>query len=138
MKIEDLINSYISWWEDLVAKRIKNDENGRSWVTKLLDFTGKLELDDINTFFDRSDQNQTYEQRYASSGSSKLPYASYQTEVNMIQSFHKSFGMRHKTRLKYYRDDLSQKGAHAVSAVNISLAKFLAFREIIEKGNAQD
>jgi hypothetical protein len=134
MKIEDLIKSYCTWLTDNVKKRIDNGDVGYSWVYKSLEFPDEeVTREEIQKFFDRAEQNDEYEKRYTEEDlSKKEAFAWIQSEINMIYSFHKCFGMRYTSRLQYYRNDLSQKGVRTQSAINISLGRFLWKRESTE------
>lgn len=134
MKIEDLINDYLKWTkETIVQKRLDNGEQGYGWVYKDINFQGPISLDQFQTFFDRTDQNSEYKEKYGEEEiQSKKPYSWLQTEINMIYSFHKCFAMRNATRLQYYRNDLSQKGVRNRSAINIGLGKYMHKKEQAE------
>jgi hypothetical protein len=135
MNIEDLIETYQKYVKDiLVENRVKNDEQGYEWTYKGLEYKDKLELKAFQKFFDRTDQNDKYVERFKEQETKqRKPTAWYQNEINMIYSFHKCFAMRNQTRLQYYRNDLSQKGARNYSSINNAIGKFLMYRELTEK-----
>lgn len=138
MNIDELIPLFQSWQEKLVELRLKNDENGRQWLNTAIGFSEPLTYDNIAKFFDRQVLNDEYVKRYEETDpNSKLPHTYVQAEIDIIYSFHKSFALRHKHRLGYYRDDLSQKGVHTHTAIEHGYATFKAQRDIAEKGNAQ-
>jgi hypothetical protein len=134
MKVEDLIKKYHKWTDANVKSRLTNAENGREWVYKNLEYTDDLTTKKYQDFFDRNDQNEEYHKRFINRNvPSKKPHGWYQNEINMIYGFHKCFAMRNATRLQYYRNDLSQKGARNLTAVNHAIGKFLFYKEHAEK-----
>lgn len=134
MKIEELLRNYNQWATDVVNLRLDNKEKSRDWLYKQLGLTYTPELKKLQEFFDRTAQNEEYVKRYnEESIPAKKPHAWYQTEINMIYSFHKCFAMRYNTRLQYYRNDMSQKGKRNITAINQALAKFMLLRDMAEK-----
>lgn len=135
MKIKELFKKYLSWAkESVVEPRVQNKEEGYDWVYKKLGFDKELKVKDYQQFFDRKELNQQYKQRYEEiNPSAKKPYCWYQTEINLIYSFHKCFAMRNQTRLQGYRNDLAQKGKRTRYATNASLGKFEFLKELGEE-----
>jgi len=136
MKAIELFKNFQKWAKGNITDkyRIENKEMGYQWVYKDLGYTDKLGLEQFQKFFDRKKQNETYVERYNNTDlPSRKSYMWQQNEINMIYSFHKCFAMRNMTRLQYYRNDMSQKGARTHSATNIALAKFLYLSEIQDK-----
>lgn len=138
MIIEDLIAGFQRWAkETIVSLRLKNGEMGYGFNSTDLKYTTELTLLAFQGFFDRSKQNATYVKLFNDTNiPGKKPHAFYQQEINMIYSYHKCFAMRHRSRLEYYRCDMSQKGARAYSAINIGLAKFMHLRDNANNPNA--
>ena len=133
MTADELIYDAITWQTDVVDQRLANAESNRSWVAKVIGFEDELTLKAMYEFFDRSVSNEEYVKRYDNPHTpSKKAYAAIQTDINLIYGYHKCFAMRHKTRMDYYRDDMSQKGAHTLSALRIGYAKHKAFRDRLE------
>lgn len=137
MQIEDLISDFLTWSTNTVVQtRLANAENGYGWLYKDINYTDDLSVENYQKFFDRTSQNEEYVKNYnVQDNSSKQPYAWLQNEINMIYSFHKCFAMRNATRLQYYRNDLSQKGARTSSAINIAIGKYLHKKEQAEQNN---
>lgn len=138
MKIEELIKKYLSWFKtdtnSVEQLRLANKEKGREWCYKALGYDKNLTLKDYQTFFNRKEQNDEYVKRHnVKDIPSKKPHAWYQTDINMIYSFHKCFAMRNATRLQYYRNDLSQKGKRTSTAVNQAIGKYQVMRDNAEK-----
>lgn len=135
MKLKDLFKDFLTWFkDDIVKKRIDNKEDGYTWVAKSLKYTDELELKKFQDFFDRKELNSDYKQKVEEKDiSKKKAYAAIQTEVNLIYSFHKGFAIRNQTRLQAYRNDLSVKGKRGMSAINIGLGKFEAFKKTLEE-----
>lgn len=134
MKFKELIKKFLDWCkEEVVQKRIQNDEKGYDWVYKKLGYDKELEVSAYQQFFDRKEHNQKYEQRYNEKNiPSKKPYGWIQTEINLIYSFHKCFAMRNQTRLQLYRNDLSQKGKRTKNSTYASVGKFESLKEKAE------
>lgn len=134
MKAETLFEKFREWTKDeIVDKRVKNDEVGYQWVYKSLGFDKELKITEYQKFFDRKDLNSEYKKRYNDTNpQSKKQYAWIQSEINLIYSFHKCFAMRNQTRLQFYRHDLSQKGKRTRAATNIALGKLKFFKEQAE------
>lgn len=135
MDLEELIQKFQKWAkEDVVEKRVTNDEDGYSWVAKSIEFSDELELTSIQDFFDRKGKNSEYKSNYEEEDiKGKQPYAWLQAEINAIYGFHKCFAMRNHTRLQLYRNDLSQKGARAYSAIHDAVGVFLHKKEASEQ-----
>lgn len=134
MKAKDLFEKFRKWTkEEIVEKRLKNDEVGYQWIYKSLEYDKELKVKEYQDFFDRKELNSEYKTRYEETDpKSKKQYSWYQAEINIIYSFHKCFAMRNQTRLQYYRHDLSQKGKRTRAATNIALAKLKFFKDQAE------
>lgn len=133
MNITDLFKNVASWFTDtVVKKRVQNDESGYGWISKALGFTQTPNRENIQQFFDRSDLNDEYVQKFNETQNRK-PVAGIQAEIDMLYSFHKCFAMRHHSRLQYYRKDLSQKGARTLSTMNLALGKFKYKRDLLDQ-----
>lgn len=131
MDIDELLEKYKKWVETLVEHRVENDEEGYRWV--VADFSPEdLKYTTFFDLFERDDLNEKYTTNYKLPAESKESYAFQQQEINMINSFHKGFAMRHKTRLQYYRNDLSQKDVHTYTAVNNAVGKFKAHSDFTD------
>jgi hypothetical protein len=136
MTFQNLLSDYLTWAKNtVVSLRVLNNEVGYSWMYKTIGFNHELTLENYQSFFDRTALNKEYATRYVQNKETvnKLPYAWYQNEINLIYSFHKCFAMRNHSRLQYYRNDLSQKGARTYAALNIGLGKFLFKKDLAEK-----
>ena len=128
MRIKELVKKFHTWAKDQLidTHRVKNEEVGYNWVYKDLKYDDDLNIKAYQKFFDRAQLNAEYGKRYKVEDiPAKQQHAHYGAEISMIASFHKCFAMRNQTRLQYYRNDMSQKGARAFSAVNIALGKHL-------------
>ena len=135
---EKLIFKYIDWTVDadnsVVKLRLKNEEKGRDWFYKTLDYDKDYTTKDCQEFFDRTKLNDTYSERYLSTDiPNKKPHSWYQKDINCVYSFHKCFAMRNVSRLQYYRQDLSQKGQRNKAALLNSLAKFAHLKDSAEQ-----
>lgn len=97
---------------------------------KSLEYTEDLTTANILSFFDRKALNDEYKESYKTGESS---YSHVQLEINHIYSFHKSFALRFKSRLGYYRDALSQKQVHARLSTNYAMATFAKEKEKAEQ-----
>lgn len=136
--LKDLVDKYLEWAADgdnsVVKLRLGNDEKGREWFYKILEYDKNYTTKDYQEFFDRSKLNKEYEERYASEDiPNKKPHSWYQTDINGVYSFHKCFAMRNVSRLQYYRQDLSQKGQRNKAALNNALGKFQYLKDLAEQ-----
>lgn len=134
MKANELFEKFKKWAVDtIVKKRVDNDEAGYDWAYKSLGYDKDLKTKDYQEFFDRKELNAEFKKRFEEPAvGSKKQYSWYQSEINLIYSFHKCFAMRNQTRLQYYRHDLSQKGKRTDAATNIALGKLKFFRDQAE------
>lgn len=135
MKAKELFKKFVKWFSTTVVDaRLDNEEKGYDWAYKDIEYKEKLQVEQYQKFFDRQEHNTKYKQRYEDTNpSSKKPYCWYETEINLIYSFHKCFAMRNQTRLQAYRNDLSQKGKRTKFSVNASLGKFEFLKELGEE-----
>lgn len=104
----------------------------RTWA--MMSYFGKsLTKANIIAFFERVALNDRYVAIVESkSGKHDEAYGQIELEINNIFGFQKGFAARHKTRLQYYEDDLSNKGHRTVENLTQFLAqheKFVAVRE---------
>lgn len=134
MKAKELFDKFKKWMdEEVVQKRVQNDEDGYNWVYKSLEYDKELKTAEYQQFFDRKELNAEYKVRYEEEAiNAKKQYAWIQNEVNIIYSFHKCFAMRNQTRLQYYRHDLSQKGKRTKASLNIALGRLKFLRDQAE------
>jgi hypothetical protein len=136
MIITDLLNSVIDWFKNVTKLRLENKEVGYSWVYKDIGYNLEPTVENHQKFFDRKDQNDEYLKQYNQIDITvKKPYIQDQVEINAIAGFHKCFAMRYNSRLQYYRNDLSQKGARTQSALIIDLGKMAYNRKFYEKSS---
>jgi hypothetical protein len=117
-----------TWFQDqLVGSRCQSTsgtssgDKTRQWATIGLGYKDKLIQSAMRAFVDRSQLNKDYNTKYNSPNSQdKKSVVLDKIEITTLYSFLKCFVERHKTRLMYYRDDLSQKGARNMYSVKIS------------------
>ena len=134
MKIDELIKKYQEHAKELVENRVQNKEKGYTWVYKGINYEQELKLKEFQNFFERKGLNSEYKTRYQEKSlPGKKASAWFQNEINLIYSFHKCFALRNRTRLQSYRDDLAQKGARVKASLNLSIGKFLAYKNLAEQ-----
>lgn len=133
MRIKELFQNFHKWLTGTVTKRLDNDEAGYEWAYQELKYDKELKTKDYQEFFDRKELNSEFKKRFEEKNiGNKKQYGWYQSEINLIYSFHKCFAMRNQTRLQYYRHDMAQKGKRTDAATNIALGRFKFFRDRAE------
>lgn len=122
----DLINGFTKWFtQSIPQSRLTGDNNPRLWYTKAIDYTLDFTQANLQTVTDRSILNSDYNSRLQIKNvNQKQGGQSIKIELNELYSFQKCFVARHRTRIQYYRDDLSQKGYRNMYAVALSYDNF--------------
>jgi hypothetical protein len=123
--ITDLHTLVAKWFEtNIVQSRLTGDKS-RQWSTGALALpsagANTMVQAALRAFIDRSDLNAEYNSQYNKKEiSDKHDLVAIKVEISVLYSFLKCFVERHKTRLMFYRDDLSQKGARIMYNVKLS------------------
>ena len=118
-----LINGFVQWFTTTIPTgRLAGDSNPtRIWYTKALGYKLGFDQSSLQTVTDRTALNAEIIARNAIQDvNKKQGIQALKTEIDNMYSFQKCFVARHRTRLQYYRDDLSQKGYRNMYAVNLS------------------
>ena len=128
--IKELLTKLANWHEkDIPNARLKNDQNGRKWLLKTLDYQKTLKLEDLRKCTDRKELNKEYIKRYREpSVKAKKGVSAIKQEISALYGFNKCLVQRHKGRMHFYRDDLSQKGARTLASVGYAHVLFEAFK----------
>lgn len=120
LDFEKIIDQFTSWFDVTNKTKLLPNENVRTWFllpTEITEYTREA----IWAYFERTGLNQDYVQR-KNSGQAQA-YSYQQTQISLIAATQKSFVIRHKNRMQFYRDDCSQK-IRNTGAVNQSSAEF--------------
>jgi hypothetical protein len=120
--LTQLHSAIADWFEqNIVDSRLQQGDKSREWCTDAMGYTSPLLQAAMRAFIDRSQLNSDYTTKYkATTTAEKKNVVFDKVEISVLYSFLKCFVERHKTRLMYYRDDLSQKGARNMYSVKIS------------------
>jgi 16S rRNA G1207 methylase RsmC len=132
------LNAFVLWFVQAIpVDRLNGDNTGRKWFTSTIGYTKDLQQSNLQSVTDRSSINSQIAQRIVVQDvNQKQGIASLKTELAQLYSFQKCFVARHRTRLQYYRDDLSQKGQRNMYAVQLSYDNF-AFLQTQQNGQQQ-
>lgn len=125
-----LLKKFAAWMqtEIPVGRVSENDATGRTWFLSSLEYDKTLLPKDIREYVDRKDLNKEFVKRYLNMDvKSAKGVSSIKVEISALYSFSKCFSQRYKSRIQYYRDDLSQKGARNMAACGQAQALFEAF-----------
>jgi hypothetical protein len=111
-----------------------NDDRGRTWFTKAAEYKDKLILKDLKKFTDRSELNSEFVSRYKEKKpKGRKGISALKVEISALYSFNKCFVQRHKGRIHFYRDDLSQKGARNMRSVGQAMGLFTEFKKNLDQ-----
>lgn len=121
----DYLDAFESWM-DTIVKVFNFSEASRPWTYIGSFYNDALTKQAMVSFFDRQDKNKIYTDEVENINSAK-GYAHLEMEINSIYGSHKCFAQRHKTRLQYYEDDLSNKGCRIGRNLNKSIGRMNHF-----------
>jgi hypothetical protein len=131
--LEELNTALAKWFEEKIPdNRLSNDTDGREWLLKTLEYNNTLKLEDLQKLTDREELNKEYVKRYKDTQTERKGISALKIEIAALYSFNKCIVQRHKGRLHYYRDDLSQKGARNMHAVAQAMALFTIFKKNLD------
>jgi hypothetical protein len=132
--IDDLLGAVSTWMEDdIPAKRMKNDSEGRPWFLKNIAYSGKLTPSDLQKVVGFSDLDRRFRSTYeVKDNKSRKGISAIKAEISMLYGFRRSFVERYKGRLQYYATDMGQKGHRNMAAVGLSIGIFSEFRSNLE------
>lgn len=133
--IDDLLTDLASWMEtEIPEARLKNDaEKGRPWFLKSIGYSSGLSLSELREIVNTGPLNEDFRQKYdIKDNKARKGISAIKAEISMLHSFKRSFVERHKTRMQYYADDLSQKSSRNMAAVGLSFGVFSEFRKNLE------
>ena len=123
---ESLLKAVDTWFVDVTKSWL--EYKTRPWMlfglTKTPSFQSVVEL------FDRSKLNQDIESGLKDA---KPKEAAKRLDVDLIFGTHKCFALRHRTRIQYIRDDLSQKGGHVKGSLYVAAANYAKFVVELDK-----
>jgi len=115
-----------TWMEQNVFQsRTQQGDKSRQWAATALGLpsSGATTMTQaaFRAFVDRSGLNKQYATQYQSQNvADKKDLVCIKVEISVLYSFLKCFVERHKSRLMYYRDDLSKKGYRVMYNVKLS------------------
>jgi hypothetical protein len=132
-ELRELWEKITKWFSDELAQRRKSDNDsgqGRRWFVKSIGYSKRFVLEDLRTITNRDNLNDQYVQRFEHEEvQGRKGISALKIEISALYSFQKSFVERHKGRMHFYRDDLSQKGARNPYSMGQSFGIFEAFKE---------
>ena len=134
-KLQELLDKLAQWFEkDIPDTRLKNDQEGRYWLTKTMPYTDAFKLKSLREYTNRDQLNQEYVTRYLETDvKSRKGISALKVEISALYSFNKSWVQRYKGRMHFYRDDLSQKGARNMTTVGQAFALFKEFKKNLDQ-----
>ncbi len=104
------------------TRQVSGDAFGRNWWLIFIKFTKAVNQKNLNTITDRSTLNNLIPSRLAVQNvNGKQGVAHLEVELDYLYSVQKCFIAREKTRIGYYRDDLSQKGKRHLYVNHVAL-----------------
>lgn len=134
-KLEDLMKIFVDWLEVAIpGSRVNTkDAAGRSWFLKTAKYDKTLTLPDLRNFTDRNELNGQYADRFKTEElKGRKGISALKVEISALYGFNKCLVQRHKGRIHYYRDDLSQKGARNMCSVGQSMGLFDEFKKNLD------
>lgn len=137
--LKDLLEKkYPKWIEEKIPeRRLMNDYLGRPSFLKTIEYGGNLTQDTLRTFVNRSELNSEFKARYKVDEVEKRKgISALKTEISALYSFSKCFVQRYRSRMVYYKDDLSQKGARLPHTIGQAYGLFRAFKKYLDKDNS--
>jgi hypothetical protein len=131
--IEELFKVIKVWFEeDIPEKRLNLDSEGRKWYIDVLSDITSLKSADLRKATQREDLNKEYITRYkVDTPAERKGISALKLEISQLYSFNKVLVLRHRTRVQYYKDDLSQKGARNMYTLWQSFAPFKRFKDFL-------
>jgi hypothetical protein len=133
--LEELFDKLKVWVEEHIPQdRLQNDQQGRRWMVDSMPYDKELILKDLKEFTDRKQLNTEYKTAYKEKEvKSRKGISALKLEIGVLYSFNRCWVQRHKGRMHFYRDDLSQKGARVMGAVGYAAGFFKEFKKNLEK-----
>lgn len=128
------LNSLVLWFVKAIpVDRLKGDNTGRKWFAETIGYNKDLLLANLQTVTDRSNLNSEVIQRIpVQDVNSKQGIGALKIQISSLYSFQKCFVARHKTRVQYYRDDLSQKAYRNLYAAQLSYDNFVLLQKNLD------
>jgi hypothetical protein len=133
--LKELLNTIKSWYETDIpqSRTIGLDANGRNWFLDSIGWDKTLKLKDLRKATDRKELNSDYVTKFKETDpKAKKGVSAIKLEISQLHSFNKCFVQRYKSRLQYYKDDLSQKSSRTLYNVGQSMAIFTEFKQNLE------
>jgi hypothetical protein len=134
-KLEQLCEKLNTLFVDkIVQRRLSNDQQGRVWALKELDYSGPLKLESLKEHVERDSLNSQFVSRYMQKDvKARKGISALKVEISALYSFSKCFVQRYKGRMHFYRDDLSQKGKRTMREVGKALGLFKEFKQNLDQ-----
>jgi hypothetical protein len=128
--LEDLVKKFKKWLAEDIPKSLTEQSTPRKWFLDSVDYTDKLDMENMRKATDRSELNSKFTERFKQSDpKSRKGISALKLEISQLYSFNRCFIQRYQTRIQYYRGDLSQKGARNAYQAWQSTAMFLKFKQ---------
>ena len=132
--LEELFTRIKVWFEiDIPDRRLANDCPGRKWYTESVGWPGDLKMATLRKATIRDALNAEYRSRFDEQfPKPRKGISALKMEISQLYSFNKCWVQRHKVRVQYQRDDLSQKGVRNMYNVWQSFTIFKKFKEKLD------
>jgi hypothetical protein len=137
--LKDLLeDKYPKWIEEHIPeKRLKNDSEGRRWFLKSIGYSEDLKQESLRKYTDRDSLNAEFVQRYKVEEVKKRKgISALKVEISALYAFSKCFVQRYRSRMLYYKDDLSQKKGRINHSIGQAYGLFRAFKKYLDKDNS--
>lgn len=129
----DVLDKLVGWLQDEQADgRLENKD--RIWALKAFEFDQELTQENLRKFVDLSKLDKEIVKRMQELDNSKRKQTlTMKYELSQMYSFLKCLVERHKTRIQYYRDDLSNKGVRIPLMLGASQDSLENLRDNLEQ-----
>lgn len=133
-KLEQLLEKIKVWFEkDIPPRRLQNDKPGRLWYTDSVGWGEDFKLEPLRKATDREGLNSEYVTRFKEEKpNARKGISALKLEISQLYSFNKCWVQRYKSRMQYYKDDLSQKRYRNMYNVWQSFAVFKTFKDKLD------
>lgn len=132
--IEKLFKKIKIWFEtDIPTRRLTIDTPGRLWYTDSVGWGEDFKMEPLRKATDRQGLNAEYVARFKEDmPKPRKGISALKLEISQLYSFNKGWVQRYKSRMQYYKDDLSQKKYRNMFCVWQSFAQFKKFKEYLD------
>jgi hypothetical protein len=131
--LDDLLKGVRDWFQVNIPDSRTKTSTQRQWFITAMKWDKTLKLADLRKATDRTQLNTDYTTRFDEEDvKARKGISAIKIEISQLYSYNKCFVQRYKTRLQYYRDDLSQKGARNMYNTWQSHAEFQELKQNLD------